>query len=132
MVLDKGTTIVFILENGDDYEKYLIHEGYSDLIIEVICEHEGDTEYLDSYINRMKGKKRKGGGYRDYTKEGGRQDALVDLCHEHKTEYALPVAKKLVGQADENKRIPSKVKELLSALEGRIGAIKAHILEDEA
>jgi len=123
---------VFILENGDDYEKYLIHEGYSDLIIEVICEHEGDTEYLDSYINRMKGKKRKGGGYRDYTKEGGRQDALVDLCHEHKTEYALPVAKKLVGQADENKRIPSKVKELLSALEGRIGAIKAHILEDEA
>ena len=128
---------VIVLENGDDYEDYLIREGYSDLIIEAICEHEGESEgegedaFFSSYIKHMNGKKRKGGSVRDYYRADGTRDALVDLCHEHKTEYALPIAKKLIRIPDKDKRIPTKVKELLSALADRIGAAKAPVVEDE-
>jgi len=121
---------VAILENGDDYENYLIREGYSDLIIEAICEHEDDATFFDSYIGRMNGQKRKGGSLRNYTNASGRNDALIDLCHERKTEYALPVAKKLIEKAESGKKVPPKVEALLSVLADNIGAIDAPVVED--
>ncbi len=132
--VDDYTTFsnVFVLENGDDYEDYLIREGYSDLIIEAICEYEDEAEYFNTYIERMNGQKRKGGIVRDYAKADGPRDALVDLCHEHKPKYARPVAKKLTGIANQEKRIPSQIKALLSALADRIGAVKAPVREDES
>lgn len=120
---------VVILENGDDYENYLIREGYSDLIIEAICEHEEDIAFFDSYIERMNGKNRKGGGARDYTNEVGRNNALIDLCHERKTEYALPVAKKLIEKAESGKRVPPKIEALFSTLADNIGATEAPDVE---
>lgn len=122
---------VIVLENGDDYEDYLIRDGYSDLIIEAICEYEHDTSYFNSYISRMNGQKSKGNNIRNYIQENGQHDALVDLCHEGKTCYALPVAKKIIENTDQTKRIPPKVKELLSAIADRIGAHKALIVEDK-
>lgn len=121
---------VTILENGDDYEDYLIREGYSDLIIEAICEHEEDATFFDSYIERMNGQKRKGGSTRDYTNASGRNDALIDLCHERKTEYALPVAKKIIEKAETGKRVPSKVEALFSVLVDNLGAVEAPGVED--
>ena len=122
---------VVILENGDDYEDYLIREGYSVLIIEAICEHEEDTAFFDSYIERMNGQKRKGGSTRDYTNESGRNDALIDLCHERKTEYALPVAKKLIEKAESGKRVPSKVEALMSVLAEKIGVVETPIAAED-
>jgi putative ATP-dependent endonuclease of OLD family len=130
--VDDYTTLdnVFILESRGDYEDYLVREGYSDLLIEAICEHEDDTAFFDSYIERMNGQKRKGGGVRDYTQANGKHCALIDLCHEHKTDYALPVAKKLIEKAEQGKKVPPKIEALLSALAERIGAVKATVVED--
>lgn len=115
---------VVILENGDDYERYLIKEGYSNLIIEAICEYEEDKLFFDNYINRMNGQKRKGGIIRNYSDAVGRENALIDLCHENKTDYALPVAKKIVEKAESLKKIPSKIEILLSELKNKIGFFK--------
>jgi putative ATP-dependent endonuclease of OLD family len=115
---------VVILDNGDDYENYLIREGYSDLIIEAICEHEEDEAFFEFYIDRLDGQKRKGGTIRNYTHESGRRDALSDLCHERKTEYALPVARKLVRKAEPHRKIPSKIKTLFSVLADKIGVVE--------
>jgi putative ATP-dependent endonuclease of OLD family len=123
-----GLPNIVILDNGEDYEAALVREGYSDLIIEAICEHEKDTKFFNSYKKRMNGKKRKGGGKRSYDNATGRDDALIDLCHEHKAEYALPVAKKLIEKAEQGKKIPRKVVSLLAAVADRIGVEETPIV----
>jgi putative ATP-dependent endonuclease of OLD family len=127
-----GLSNVIILDDGDDYEGYLIREGYEELIIEAICEYHDDTAFFETYIEYMNGKKQKGGVIRDYKHEGGRQKALVDLCHEHKADYALPVANKLIEKAESEKQVPQKIKALLSVLADRIGATKTPAVEEEA
>jgi putative ATP-dependent endonuclease of OLD family len=112
---------VVILDNGEEYETYLIREGYDAPIIEAICEYEGVDNYLDSYISRMQGEKRKKGIIRDYNVPSGRTDPLTDLCLEHKTDYALPVSRKIVTQPDKDKRIPSKIETLFSSMAERLG-----------
>ena len=52
-------------------------------------------------------------------------NALKDLCHERKTEYALPIANKIVNKAELEKKVPVKIKSLLDELAGEIGATKA-------
>jgi putative ATP-dependent endonuclease of OLD family len=112
---------VLVLENGDDYEKHLIHAGYSELMISAICEHEENENFFESYIQRMQGQKRKGGIIRDYNHLNGRTEALTDLCHGGKTEYALPVSQKLISQANGDQRIPPKVEQLFAVLAAKIG-----------
>lgn len=112
---------VIVLENGDDYEKYLIRAGYSELMISAICEHEKNEKFFKSYMQRMQGQKRKGSIIRDYNHVNGRTEALTDLCHEGKTEYALPVAQMLISQANGEQRIPPKVEQLFTALAAKIG-----------
>lgn len=121
---------VFVLNNGDDYEKFLIHSGYSDIIINAICEHEGNDHFFDDYIALMNGQNRKGNVVRNYKHPDGKTEALIDVCHDHKTDYAIPIAEKISEQEDKDKRTPSKVKELLSALANKIGAVEAPIVED--
>lgn len=111
---------VVVLENGDDYESHLIHAGYSESMISAICEYEEDENYFESYIQRMQGQKRKGGKIRDYNHSGGCAEALTDLCYGGKTEYALPVAKKLIGLSADQ-RIPPKIKQLFAVLATKIG-----------
>ena len=120
---------VVVLDHGDDYETYLINEGYKNQIIEAICEHEDDTSYLDAYICQRQGKKRREkvakklnkDVVRDYTMASGRDDALIDLWLENKVEYALPVARKIVAHPNKTKRIPTKVAALFSSLAAQIG-----------
>jgi hypothetical protein len=109
----------------------LIREGYDAPIIEAICEYEGVDNYLDSYISRMQGEKRKKGIIRDYNVPSGRIDALTDLCLEHKTDYALPVSRKIIAQLDKTKRIPSTIETLFSSLAEQIGH-KKFVAEVEA
>lgn len=121
---------VIVLDNADDYEKHLIRAGYSELMISAICEHEGDEGFFESYMERMQGQMRKGGIPRDYNHENGHTEALTDLCHGGKTEYALPVAKKIILQADSEQRIPPKIEQLFIALETKIG-IQVDAAEEE-
>ena len=122
---------VVLLDNGFEYETYLIREGYDNDIIEAICEHEDDAYYFDSYINQKQGQNRKEkiakklskSIIRDYTIPDGRIDALVDLCLDNKTEYALPVAKKIVTRMDVSTRIPSKIASLFNSLSNQISYV---------
>lgn len=117
---------ISILGNGDNYEKYLVHEGYSDLIIEAICEYEGDEECFNKYVRNMDGEKKKGGENRNYTAvPSGHKDALIDLCLEGKTKYALPVSKKIVSHPDKIRRVPTKIAALFSALATKLGTVEA-------
>ncbi len=112
---------VIILENSDDYEKHLIRAGYSEQMISAICEHEEDVDYFASYMTRMHGQKRKGGTIRDYQQSNGLTEALADLCHENKTEYALPIAHKLISSPDRAQRISPKIEQLFTVLAAKIG-----------
>jgi len=112
---------VIVLENGDDYEKHLIRAGYSEAMISAICEYEDDENFFESYIQQKQGQKRKGGITRNYNHANGRVEALTDLCHKGKTEYALPVAQKLVSQADGSQRIPPKIEQLFTVLAANVG-----------
>lgn len=119
---------VVILDKSNEYETYLISEGYGNDIIEAICEYEDDANYLDTYINQRHGQNRKKKFatklnktlVRDYTIPSGRDDALIDMCLENKTEYALPVANKIVSRADTTTRIPTKIATLFNSLATQI------------
>ena len=121
---------IIILDNGDEYEMYLIREGYGDIILKAICEYKEDDSYLDTYIkindghNRQAKRAKKLGlsDARNYAIATGRVDALKDLCLENKTDFAIPVAKEIVSSDDESKRIPSKVKSLFDELAAKLGA----------
>ena len=113
---------IITIENGDDYEKHLIHSGYSDLIIEAICEIKDDETFFDRYIAMHHGKpKGKNKPNRDYEHENGREEALINLTSKNKPEYGLPVALKLIGQANESRRIPPAVVRLFSVLVKELG-----------
>ena len=112
---------VVMFGSGDDYEKHLIHAGYTDIMIESICELEGDDEFLEKYIRMHKGSPRKGGSNRNYEHEEGHIEALIDLCHERKTKYAQSIASSIVSQSDKSKRLPPMIKLLFSALAVKLG-----------
>jgi putative ATP-dependent endonuclease of OLD family len=115
---------IIILENGYDYEKWLIFEGYGEKIIEAVCEYESDDKFFESYITQKNGQKGKGKLIRAYEGAEGRQQALIDFCHENKTKYAIAIAKKVVSHREKEKRIPSKAKSLFKELEKNL-AIEA-------
>ena len=112
---------VIMFGSGDDYEKHLVHAGYTDIIIQSICELEEDDEFFEKYMRTHHGNPRKGGSIRNYWHEEGRNEALIDLCHERKTKYAQNIASSLVSQSDKSKRVPPTVKLLFSALATKLG-----------
>jgi putative ATP-dependent endonuclease of OLD family len=81
---------VFDLENGDDYEKYLIHQGYSDVIIDAICEYKEDEKHFENYIYNKNCQNSNKKGVQDYKEDDGRRQALIDICHDFKVEFAVP------------------------------------------
>lgn len=120
---------VFLIDNGDDYEKHLIHSGYSEVMINAICEYEENVDFFDDYISLMDGQKRKKGVVRNYKHPDGKTEALFDVCHEHKTDYAIPIAVRISEQEDKEKRLPPKIKMLLSALSDKVGVAETLIME---
>ncbi|HPM11591.1 MAG TPA: AAA family ATPase [Paludibacter sp.] len=122
---------IFFIDNGDDYEKHLIRSGYSEIMIKAICEYEGNDNFFDNYISSMDGQNRNKNVVRNYNHPEGRTEALIDVCHEHKTDYAIPIARRISEQENGEKRFPPIIKTLLSALANEIGAEKASFIEDK-
>ena len=129
---------IVILDNENDYEKYLISDGYRDIIISAINECENDEEYFANYIltknHTSMGRERTNDPtcgtcqqhiykdvLRDFDGEGGLERALYDCCtgKKAKAKYATYVAEKIVSQQDVTKRIPSKINTLLKEI-GRL------------
>ena len=133
---------VIILDNGEDYEKHLLANGYENEIVEAICLIEDDPNFVAEYVrtrdhtaagrektNLPKCTKCQQFIYqdiiRDYSGTDGLKNAIYDCCtaKQAKAKYALGVAEKIVSVPDENRRIPPKVKTLLDAM--------SHIMSDE-
>ena len=49
----------------------------------------------------MDGQNRKKNVVRNYNHPDGKIEAIVDICHEHKTDYAIPIAIKIGEHEDE-------------------------------
>lgn len=128
-------TNIIILDNGYDYEKYLISEGYMDTIISAINICEDNDAYFDNFLNSNNhtsaGRKPSSAPpcqtcgqqiyintERDYDGDDGRKNAVYDCCtgKKAKAKYATFVAETIIALEDTNKRIPSKIKSLLKEI----------------
>jgi len=118
-------TNIVIIDNGNDFEKHLIDDNYSETIIDAICSHEDEPSYFDNFISEMHGKNGKGGVPRNYDGDDGRISALKDLCNKHKAEYALPVAQKIIENDDLGRQIPRLVKALFDEVATMLGVGRA-------
>lgn len=133
---------VIVLDNGEDYEKHLLANGYENEIVEAICLIEDDPNFVAEYVrtrnHTVAGRAKTNlpkctecqqfiyqDIIRDYSGTDGLKNAIYDCCtaKQAKAKYALGVAEKIVSVPDENRRIPPKVKTLLDAM--------SHIMSDE-
>jgi putative ATP-dependent endonuclease of OLD family len=120
---------VIILDSNQEYETYLIQEGYDSVILEAICEYEENDDPLADYIAQKQGQRRKKSiaeklgldETRDYNGADGRTIALKELCLDKKTVYALPVARKIISLDDVEKRVPTKIKTLFDVIKVKLG-----------
>lgn len=127
---------VVILDNGDNYEKYLIHNGYVQEMVNAINKFEGDPNYLTDFAqtrDHTVAKREKTGlpkcpccnqdiyrdVIRDYSGQTGWEEAVYDCCtgKQAKAKYAVVVAEEIASITDENRRYPPKVKILMNELE---------------
>lgn len=133
---------VIVLDNGEDYEKHLLANGYENEIVKAICLIEDDPNFVAEYVrtrdHTVAGRAKTNlpkctecqqfiyqDIIRDYSGTDGLKNAIYDCCtaKQAKAKYALGVAEKIVSVSDENRRIPPKVKTLLDAM--------SHIMSDE-
>jgi len=124
---------VVILNNGENYERHLVVSGYSDSMIDAINEHENNPDFFNDYIlqhDRTIVKRQKTNKprcetcgqeiyedvLREYSGSDGRINALLDCINGYgaKAKYSTSIAEKIISLDDHSKRIPPKVKSLLS------------------
>lgn len=127
---------VIVLDNGEDYEWHLINSGYEAAIVQAICEHEGDPDFVNKYINTRDhtsaGREKTDQPecptchqaiyrdiIRDYSGEEGYHQAIYDCCtsKQAKAKYAAIVAERIVSIEDDTRKIPPKVAELLEKMQ---------------
>jgi len=116
---------VVVLPGGNGFEPYLIAEGYLPEIELAIDEVEGKTSFLDDYVTRMQGQKKRGGITRDYTVANGRELAAIDYLEQNKTRVARQVAVAISNQTDPKRRVPKKLEEFFEIIGSDHGLSKA-------
>lgn len=126
---------VIVLDNQEDYEKHLLNNGYETEIVEAICLIEDDPNFVSEYVrtrdHTVAGREKTTlpkcttcqqfiyqDIVRDYSGTDGWRNAIYDCCtaKQAKAKYAVGVAEKIVSVTDEERRIPPKVKALLTAM----------------
>jgi putative ATP-dependent endonuclease of the OLD family len=115
---------LFVLDEGSDFEKYLLDTGLSVSVDKAIDVVEGIENYLDNkYIPDLNGQKRKGGTIREYTSQTGRIEAILDCMRENKTKYAEEIATQIVQslQNDTDLQLPPKIRELFEKISEKLG-----------
>lgn len=114
------TNKIIDLGDGNDFEKYLINEGYTPELIKSINEIEGENYFPDEYIKKFNDQKGVGDIIRNYTldADGGNQRALLDCLSGDKTKYPKQIAENITFL--ENKNIPSKIKDLFDLINNEL------------
>ena len=132
---------IITLDNGCDYEKYLIANNYGENIIQAINIVEGNENFFSEFMKsrnhtssgRVKTDKPKCPKckqfiyediIRNYDGTDGQTQAIYDCAtgKNAKAKYATEVAKTIISQNTPDKRIPPKMKELF-----KIIRVKLHI-----
>jgi len=114
---------IFVLDNQNCFETYLIQEGYTVQITNAIDKYEGENDYLGGYIKSLDNQMCKGGKVRAYTgdTDGGRERALRDLLLSSKVKYAAIIAEEITQIPDDSKTVPELYKRLYAAVESELG-----------
>lgn len=113
---------IIILPEGQNWESYLVHQGYEDVITGTLAKYHDEERYIYKKIEELHGQKRRKNQTRDYKSEGGFQRALIDdLSSSNKTGYARPVAEAIISSEDESKRFPGKIRELFETISNDLG-----------
>jgi putative ATP-dependent endonuclease of OLD family len=117
---------VVVIPNGGNFEQELIANGYLLEIEIALNETHGVEAYLDTYIQDHQGLPRgKNKGVRDYMVANGREIAALDALKGLKTRMAIPLASTISSLADEARRFPTTIENLLSAITVAHGLKKA-------
>jgi putative ATP-dependent endonuclease of OLD family len=105
---------VIVLPNENNFETYLIEEGYTAVIESALNRYEGVGDYVESYIADMNDQKMKGGATRNYKSDAdcGRKRALLDILKSGKTKYTEAIAKEIVSMEEKDRRVPAKIRDL--------------------
>lgn len=138
-----GYSNIFILDNSNNFETYLIEQGYSTEIIAAINQVEGtpdegiDIPFFDYFIEKHHGESLsprstgrickecgqtiKEKPIRDYKSEGGQVNALKDCMKSGKAKYAPAIATVICQSEDESKKYPPKIKALIECIKRELG-----------
>jgi putative ATP-dependent endonuclease of OLD family len=120
---------VFFLDNGDDFESYLVRQGYKDSICNMLNLYHEQDDYLQDYMIRMKDQKVKGGGTRNYQSPQDDDRAMIDILTEGKTKYGLPLTESILSLENESKRFPPKLRKLFEKISEDLSLPKREIAE---
>jgi len=115
---------VVFLPPDENFESYLVHEGYGDAIQTMLDNYHQTTDYLSYYKIDMHGKKAKGGLVRDYQSAGCDTRAMIDILSGDKTKYGLPIAQAITALTDEQRRFPGKIRQLFEQVSDNLGLQK--------
>lgn len=115
---------IFFMSTGDNFESYLVKEGYGDVIQTMFDTYNETTDYLRDYMDKKDGQKFKKDVIRDYKSEGGDIRAMIDILSGDKTKYGLPLAQAITNLTDENRRFPGKIRQLFEQISDDIGLQK--------
>jgi putative ATP-dependent endonuclease of OLD family len=102
---------IIILDEGTNYEKYLIKSGYCDDMIKAINAFENNDDFFSNYAKSYNG---------DLPSKASDKEKkeyiLLKLCQNHKAKYAFCIAEYITNNAVKTKCIPAKIKDLFSAI----------------
>ncbi len=103
-----------------DFEQYVIENGFVDEIITKLNQAENKENYLDDYIQQYHGQPKKNREIRDYKTNTieGRKDALLDVLHGNKTQFATVIANAIISKKDANGKtiFPPKIDDLFNKI----------------
>lgn len=127
---------VIILDNGKNYEQYLLEAGYGDNMIAAMNGCEGDSGFFDRFIatnNYTKGRRIRShkpkcetcgqdiyeDTVRNYDGDEGRRKAIYDCCTGKggKARYAAYVAQQIITKNEGERKIPLKIRSLFQEVE---------------
>lgn len=121
---EEGYNNLFTLDEGADFEKYLIDKGYENELIEAVNKVKGGVFFPNKYIEEQHGQKRKGNELKNYKAENGDfldkaiPQALLDCLREGKTEYAESLSRAILTKKNAQGvcLMPEKIKQLFDKI----------------
>jgi len=112
------------LGNGNDFESYLIQEGYSNSLIKSINDVEKKNYFPDEFIDEFNDQKGKGGVIRNYREDadGGISRALLDCLRGNKTKYPTKIAENINSLGKNN--APKMIEKLFDCINRELKILK--------